>query len=74
MRCIGPSAQRHGSPFPNYVREAMTMLEMVLMLQMARSPLQAMARRLMCTGLNLATQGRRQCRSCPGASSSDQDD
>lgn len=43
------------------------MLEMYFMLQIARSPLQAMARRLMCTGLSLATHGKRQCRSCPSA-------
>ena len=40
------------------------MLEMYFMLQIARSPLEAMARRLMCTGLSLATQGKRQCHSC----------
>jgi hypothetical protein len=50
------------------------MLEMVFMLQLARSPLQAMARRLMCTGLNLATHGKRQCRSCAGAKTPDQDE
>lgn len=42
------------------------MLEMYFVLQLARSPLQALARRLMCQGLNLATHGRHQC---PGQSS-----
>jgi hypothetical protein len=42
------------------------MLEMYVLMQLAREPLQAIARRLMCQGLDIATQGRRQCHSCPG--------
>ena len=42
------------------------MLEMYFMLQLARSPLQVMAKRLMCISLSVATHGRRQCRGCTG--------
>lgn len=49
------------------------MLEMVLMLQLARSPLQAMAKRLVCKSLNIAAYGKRQCRSCTGVTPPDED-
>ncbi|WP_346296509.1 hypothetical protein LRC39_04835 [Rhodopseudomonas sp. P1] len=49
------------------------MLEMVFMLQLARSPLQAMAKRLVCRSLSIATYGKRQCRSCTGATQPDAD-
>ncbi|WP_254984936.1 hypothetical protein [Rhodopseudomonas palustris] len=58
-----------------YLRKARrrsTMLEMYFMLQLARSPLQVMAKRLMCKSLSVATHGRRQCRGC-GATSRDAD-
>lgn len=38
------------------------MIEMYVLYQLARSPLEALARRLMCQGLTIATQGRHQCR------------
>lgn len=44
------------------------MLEMYFMLQLARSPLQVMAKRLMCKSLSVATHGRRQCRGCSATS------
>ncbi|MFZ5739044.1 hypothetical protein BJ123_11319 [Rhodopseudomonas thermotolerans] len=49
------------------------MLEMVFILQLARSPLQAMAKRLVCKSLSIATHGKRQCRSCTGAPPPDAD-
>jgi len=49
------------------------MLEMVFMLQLARSPLQAMAKRLVCKSLSIATYGKRQCQSCTGATQPDAD-
>ncbi|ACE99534.1 hypothetical protein I8G32_00928 [Rhodopseudomonas palustris] len=47
------------------------MLEMVFMLQLARSPLQAMAKRIVCKSLSIATYGKRHCRSCTGATAPD---
>ncbi len=49
------------------------MLEMVFMLQLARSPLQAMAKCLVCKSLSIATYGKRQCRICTGATQPDAD-
>ncbi|MBI5130498.1 MAG: hypothetical protein HZA66_13740 [Rhodopseudomonas palustris] len=49
------------------------MIEMYFMLQLARSPLQVMAKRLMCKSLRIATQGKRQCRSCTGVTPPDVD-
>jgi len=40
------------------------MIEILMMAQMARNPLQAMARRWYCRGLFKATQGRRRCAGC----------
>jgi hypothetical protein len=49
------------------------MLEMYFMLQLARSPLQVLAKRLVCKRLDIATHGKRQCRSCTGVTPPDAD-
>ncbi|MGP9812617.1 hypothetical protein ACTZWT_13985 [Rhodopseudomonas sp. NSM] len=49
------------------------MIEMYFMLQLARSPLQAMARRLVCKSLDIATHGKRRCRDCTGVTPPDAD-
>jgi hypothetical protein len=40
------------------------MIELLMIAQMARNPLQAMARRWYCRSLFKATQGRRRCAEC----------
>jgi hypothetical protein len=40
------------------------MVEILFIAQLARGPLQAMARRWWCKGLYRATRGRRRCRDC----------
>lgn len=37
------------------------MLDLLMFYQLARDPLQVMARKLMCQGLTIATNGRHQC-------------
>ncbi|SEO11022.1 hypothetical protein SAMN05444123_101313 [Rhodopseudomonas pseudopalustris] len=49
------------------------MLEMYVMLQLVRSPLQAMARLLMCKSLSVATSGRLRCCSCTGVTTPELD-
>jgi hypothetical protein len=46
------------------------MLEIVFFYQLARNPLQAMARRWYCSGLYRASRGKRRCTGCPGARAS----
>jgi hypothetical protein len=43
------------------------MVEILLMVQLVRNPLQAMARRWYCRGLYRATSGRRRCAEYTGA-------
>ncbi|WP_407158830.1 hypothetical protein [Bradyrhizobium sp. STM 3557] len=43
------------------------MLELFMIINMARSPLQAMARRWYCKGLFRATRGQRRCAECGAA-------
>jgi hypothetical protein len=40
------------------------MIEMLFIYQLARNPLQAMARRWYCRNLRRASRGRRQCPEC----------
>jgi hypothetical protein len=43
------------------------MLDMILMYQLARDPVQAVARRWYCRGLSRATRGKRRCPECTKA-------
>lgn len=43
------------------------MLELMTLAQLARYPLQALARRWYCTGLYRASRGRRRCPECTAA-------
>jgi hypothetical protein len=49
-------------------RRVLTMVEILLIAQLVRNPLQAMARRWYCRSLFRATRGRRRCAECTGAS------
>jgi len=43
------------------------MIEILYMYQLARNPLQAMARRWYCSSLFRASRGKRQCPECPNS-------
>ncbi|SDS93953.1 hypothetical protein SAMN05444158_3757 [Bradyrhizobium canariense] len=43
------------------------MVEILFLVQLARNPLQALARRWYCKSLYRASRGRRQCRGCTGS-------
>jgi hypothetical protein len=45
-------------------RKDIAMLELLMIAQMARSPLQLIARRWYCKGLYRATRGQRRCEEC----------
>ncbi len=47
------------------------MIEMYAFYQLARSPLEALARRLVCKGLNIATHGRHQCPGRPNVTAAE---
>jgi hypothetical protein len=51
------SAALSSNPVPEFV-----MLEMYLYYQLARHPLQALTKRLVCQGLAIATAGKHRCR------------
>jgi hypothetical protein len=48
-------------------RQEITMLDILLFAQLARNPMQAIARRWYCRGLFRATRGRRRCPECRAA-------
>jgi hypothetical protein len=43
------------------------MIEFLFIYQLARNPLQAMARRWYCRGLYRASRGKRHCSGCPNS-------
>jgi hypothetical protein len=45
-------------------RQVLAMVEILLMAQLVRNPLQAIARRWYCRSLYRATRGRRRCAGC----------
>ncbi len=47
-------------------RKDIAMLELLMIANMASSPLQAIARRWYCMGLLRATRGQRRCEDCTG--------
>jgi hypothetical protein len=55
------------SPYLSGGDDGLAMIEILFMYQLARNPLQAMARRWYCRSLYRASRGKRQCSGCPSS-------